>query len=103
MSGSLSGMIDPFLQFGIVGSLISGKIAALAVDDRSKAEIDFKNFTKRFKTSRLMKKIYNKMPFRSVFQPMIMNNLDRYRFITRPMFGGIPGFVEKDWLRTIED
>ncbi len=103
LSGSLSGMIDPFLQFGIVGSLISGKIAALAVVDRSKAEIDFKNFTKRFKTSRLMKKIYNKIPFRSVFQPMIMNNLDRYRFITRPMFGGIPGFVEKDWLRTIED
>jgi flavin-dependent dehydrogenase len=103
LSGSLTGMIDPFLQFGIVGSIISGKIAALALTDRSRAEIDFKNFTKRFKTSRLMKKIYNKVPFRSVFQPMIMKNLDRYRFITRPMFGGIPGFVEKDWLRTIED
>lgn len=103
LSGSLSGMIDPFLQFGIVGSLISGKIAALAVGDRKKAEIDFNIFTKRFKTSRLMKRIYNKVPLRSVFQPMIMNNLDRTRFITRPMFGGIPGFVKRDWLRTIED
>ncbi len=102
LSGSLTGMIDPFLQFGIVGSIISGKIAALALGDRNKAEIDFKNFTKRVKTSRLMKKIYNRVPFRSVFQPMIMKNLDRCRLITRPMFGGIPGFVEKDWLRTIK-
>lgn len=48
MCGTMSGMMDPFFWFGILGALISGKIAALAITDPAKAEADFKRFNRRF-------------------------------------------------------
>ena len=48
MAGTISGCIDPFMGFGISGALVSGKVAALAVADREKAEEEFARFTRNF-------------------------------------------------------
>ena len=48
LAGTLSGMIEPFWGYGIVGALISGAIAAKAVTDRDGALRDFRAFTGGF-------------------------------------------------------
>jgi flavin-dependent dehydrogenase len=48
MCGTMSGCLDPFMGFGISGSLVSGKVAALAVSDREKAEEEFARFTRNY-------------------------------------------------------
>ncbi|MEW6441424.1 MAG: NAD(P)-binding protein [bacterium] len=48
LAGTLAGMMEPGLYFGIHGALVSGKIAALAVDDPVRAYSDFRRFTRGF-------------------------------------------------------
>ncbi len=48
LCGTMSGAMDPMMWFGILGALMSGKIAAMAVYDRARAEEDFRRFTRRF-------------------------------------------------------
>lgn len=48
MCGTMSGLIDPLMGFGISGALISGKIAALAVADMQSAREEFSRFTRNF-------------------------------------------------------
>lgn len=47
--GTISGAMDPFGWFGILGALVTGKVAALAVTDRQKALMEFERFNKYFK------------------------------------------------------
>ena len=47
-AGTLSGMIEPFWGYGIVGAIISGRLAAKAVMARDEAEADFARFTRGF-------------------------------------------------------
>jgi len=53
MCGTMSGCLDPFMGFGISGSLVSGKVAAIAVSDRQKGEEEFARFTRNYA------KVYN--------------------------------------------
>lgn len=48
LGGTISGTMDPFFWFGILGALVSGKVAAMAVYDRSRALEDFERFNRRF-------------------------------------------------------
>ncbi len=48
MCGTISGAMDPFMGFGISGALVTGKVAALAVEDRARAEEEFTRFTRNF-------------------------------------------------------
>jgi flavin-dependent dehydrogenase len=48
LAGTLSGMIEPFWGYGIVGAIISGRVAAQAIMNRDKAEKDFTAFTGGF-------------------------------------------------------
>jgi flavin-dependent dehydrogenase len=45
LTGTMAGVVEPALGFGITGALLSGKISAMAVYDRDKAEKEFKHFT----------------------------------------------------------
>ncbi|MEA3223526.1 MAG: NAD(P)-binding protein [Thermodesulfobacteriota bacterium] len=63
LTGTLSGMIEPFWGYGIVGALISGKVASLVHTDRKKAEEDFHKFTAGFKRKLTRKEKMDKMPF----------------------------------------
>lgn len=45
-TGTFAGFIEPALGFGITGSLVSGKIAALAMTDPEAAQSEFDRFTR---------------------------------------------------------
>jgi len=49
MCGTISGAMDPFFWFGILGALVTGKTAAMAVYDRARAAEDFERFNRGFK------------------------------------------------------
>jgi len=49
MCGTISGAMDPFFWFGILGALITGKIAAMAIYDRVRAVEDFERFNRGFR------------------------------------------------------
>ncbi len=48
MCGTISGAMDPFMGFGISGALVTGKVSALAVTNKAKAEEEFARFTRNF-------------------------------------------------------
>ena len=97
LSGTLAGMQDPFGAFGVHGALISGKIAAMAVENREKAMIEFKRMNKWWQLSYCIKK------FMDVGHPLVahylldlflglLNYYDLsllFRFVT-----AVPGFME---------
>ncbi len=45
LTGTLAGVVEPAIGFGITGALLSGKIASMAVWDRAKAQKEFDYFT----------------------------------------------------------
>jgi len=55
LCGTISGAMDPMLWFGISGALVTGKVAALAIGDRPRAEAEFNRFTRRFKENFILK------------------------------------------------
>jgi len=63
LSGTLCGMIEPFWGYGIVGALLSGKVASLAVTDPQQAMQDFQNFTQGFAKKLARKEQMDRMPF----------------------------------------
>ncbi|MBC7246150.1 MAG: NAD(P)-binding protein [Actinobacteria bacterium] len=48
LCGTISGSMDPFFWFGILGALVTGKVAAMAVYDRSRAAEEFNRFNRNF-------------------------------------------------------
>jgi flavin-dependent dehydrogenase len=62
LAGTLAGVMDPFLLFGVHSSLCSGKIAAVAVDDRERAWRLFEKVMASYKVSWTIKKIFDSLP-----------------------------------------
>ncbi len=62
LAGTISGMMEPFALFGVHGALVSGKIAAMAVEDRAAALSEFKHQLTTWKRMLLNRKAYNRMP-----------------------------------------
>ena len=58
LAGPLSGMHDPLICFGVEASLVSGKVAALALQDKEHALEDFKKFNRHYERTYLLRKIY---------------------------------------------
>lgn len=63
LAGTLCGMIEPFWGYGIVGALLSGRVAALAHLDRARAEADFNGFTRSFTRKLARKEKLDNLPF----------------------------------------
>lgn len=55
LAGTFAGMQDPFMLFGVHGALVSGKIAAMAVDDKAAAYEMFTRLNRFFKYSLAIK------------------------------------------------
>jgi len=62
LAGTLAGMQDPFFLFGVQSSLVSGKIAAMAVEDRERAWRLFHSFTSAYKYSWIYKRFFDAQP-----------------------------------------
>lgn len=55
LCGTISGFMDPFAWFGILGGMISGKVAAMAVYNPQAAQQEFARLNKNFKTTHFLK------------------------------------------------
>lgn len=62
LAGTLAGVMDPFLFFGMLGALVSGRIAARAIEDKAEALLEFKKAVRTFYPTFLMKKTWNVLP-----------------------------------------
>jgi len=62
LAGTLAGIMDPTMYFGMLGALVSGKVAAIAVTDRKRAERLFKQATRTYSRSWLIKRTLDLLP-----------------------------------------
>jgi hypothetical protein len=62
LAGTLASMNDPIFLFGVHASLASGKIAAIAVDDKAKAYGLFKDMLSFYKVAWCMERLTGVMP-----------------------------------------
>ena len=91
MAGTMSGMMDPFFLFGIHGALLSGKIAADAVDQPEEALRRFRELNRNFWRSYLLRKTYEALPFGfAVFRNLIAHPR-LFAPVTHILGGGVPG------------
>ena len=62
LAGTLAGMMDPFLFFGMHGAFLSGKVAAMALSDPVAAEKEFRRLNATFKPVLLAKRLLDALP-----------------------------------------
>jgi flavin-dependent dehydrogenase len=62
LAGTLAGMMDPFLFFGMHGAFLSGKVAAMALTDPVAAQKEFKRLSATFKPVLLAKRMLDALP-----------------------------------------
>ncbi len=62
VAGTLGGVMEPMLNFGMLGAMISGRIAAMAVTDRARAYDEFLKLTRFYKWSFRLKRLHDRSP-----------------------------------------
>jgi len=62
LAGTLSGTIDPLLLFGVHGALVSGKVAAIAVQDHQKGLEEFTRINEHYRQGFLISRVYRSAP-----------------------------------------
>ncbi len=62
LAGTVAGIMDPTMYYGMLGALVSGKVAATAVTDPEKAQRQFKQVTKTYTPSWLIKRGHDLLP-----------------------------------------
>jgi flavin-dependent dehydrogenase len=103
LAGTVAGMQDPFLLFGVHSSLCSGRIAAIAVDDRERAWRLFNDLMASYKVSWSIKKIFDALPHvaRKPILRAIFELNDAYPRGMRPVvefiLKTIPGYGKLEW------
>ncbi len=101
LAGTLSGMMEPFVLFGVHGALVSGKIAAMAVEDRSEAYREFKRQLTTWKRMLFNRKVYNRMSMGMRRRAVV--GLNRLLALDRDLgarllggaFHAVPGYVRQ--------
>lgn len=89
LCGTISGCMDPFAYFGILGGILSGKVAAMAVYDPGKAQQEFARFNQHFRTYHFFRtRIFNKIRpqvklmekgMQSIGVPRVENFMTKFR------------------------
>ncbi len=95
LAGTLAGVIDPFLFFGMLGALISGKIASIAVEDRGTAWEHFKRAVRTFYPTYMAKRAWDSLPhsIRKSHVRLALNVLPKVEDIAVKRFASnIPGW-----------
>ncbi len=62
LSGTLSGMMEPFALFGVHGALVSGKISAMAVEDKGAAFEEFSRCLRGWRFGLMNRRLYDAAP-----------------------------------------
>ena len=100
LAGTLAGMIDPFALFGVHGSLVSGKIAAMAHSDKATAYDLHKKYTRFFNRNLRMKRMFDGGPRalkKKVLGPQLRLAQNHAELARKPLemfFKALPGYME---------
>lgn len=62
LAGTVAGVMDPTMYYGMLGALVSGKVAASAVTDPQMAQRQFKQVTRTYTRSWLIKRVLDLCP-----------------------------------------
>jgi len=92
LAGSITGMMDPFIMFGIHGALLSGKVAALAVTDRERAISEFERMNRYFRSTLLFARVIGALPMRISMFRSIFRYPRLFGFILRIGGRAVPGY-----------
>ncbi len=94
LAGTLAGAMDPIAFFGLQGALVSGRIAALAVEDKHEAWVEFRKCVSLFPAAWLLSRFAALLPgplmqlgYYSMFKTFSFNPLLRVALAR-----GMPGY-----------
>jgi len=95
LAGTLAGAMDPTSLFGIHGAILSGKIAAEAVENPDKAMREFKRMNRFYKIGYYLKELQKVMPFKlAIFEFNV--NYPRFPMMKISSLA-VPGYPHGDW------
>jgi hypothetical protein len=100
LAGTLGGMQDPFFLFGVHSSLVSGKIAGIAIDDKSAAYDLFLQMSSGIKLSWIVRSLHTMLPhwIKNITLNSSFGVLERFTKTLQPLtemaLKTIPGFQE---------
>ncbi len=98
LAGTLAGLQDPLFLFGVQGSLASGRIAAMAVEDKERAWRIFRKLTAFYRRSWVLKRLFVHQPHlvRKAGLNLALSVYVREPKVLQPLVNmslrGIPGF-----------
>ncbi len=95
LAGTLAGAMDPANFFGLHGALVTGKIAALAVEDKYRAWEEFRKCTRLFPKALLIRKFQMAQPFwmQIMAHRLAFSRFDRSRVVQKGIILSIPGML----------
>lgn len=97
LAGTLSGAMDPGALFGIHGAILSGKVAATAVEDPDRAIDAFRGMNKFYRVGYYLRRFFSRVPGRLAVMDF---NLRHPVFAFPLMFltaAAVPGYRKGIW------
>lgn len=100
LAGTCAGAMDPFALFGVHGSLVTGKIAAIARSDKAKAYELFNRYNRFYNRNLLFRRFFNATPMavrKRVMGPQLQFSQDqvaRFGGAINWFFKALPGYQE---------
>ena len=94
LAGTLAGCMESYMFFGMLGALVSGKIAAIAVTDKARALEEFKLATSSFASAYVAKKVSNLAPhaLQKKVLPAAFRHAFDFPFVAETVKGAMPGW-----------
>jgi flavin-dependent dehydrogenase len=101
LAGTLSGAMDPGNLFGIHGAMLSGKVAAMAVENPDRAIREFKRLNRFYSIAYCLKEFFRFMPGKLTFMELTV----RYPSVFFPVMAisslAVPGYRKGFWNYTV--
>jgi hypothetical protein len=94
LAGTLAGYMEPYMFFGMLGALVSGKIAAMAVSDKARALEEFRLATRSFARVYLLQKVIGMVPLPLLLPQLKMGLRHAFEFpeVTKTVVEAMPGW-----------
>jgi flavin-dependent dehydrogenase len=94
LTGTLAGAMDPVAFFGLHGALVSGRIAALAIEDKERAWQEFRKCVSVFPVAYLLSRAMQLQPRRMNVLAfwMAFKNFERLKLVRKIIREGVPGY-----------
>lgn len=94
LAGTLAGAMDPVAFFGLHGGLVSGRIAALAIDDKYQAWLEFRKCVRLYPAAYLLSRMVALQPNKLMQLAFFMNFVGyrRNKLVQDLLMRGMPGY-----------